>query len=110
MIAAAADAVTRSAVLQAERAGGRLDPPLRAILDEAANVCKIRDLPDLYSHLGSRAVIPLTILRPYRQGQRVWGEAGMDALWSASTIKLIGSDIAGRPGAPFRSGCDEGLR
>ncbi|WP_103503426.1 type IV secretory system conjugative DNA transfer family protein [Streptomyces sp. SM14] len=93
IIAAAADAVMRAAVIQAERAGGRLDPPLLAILDEAANVCRIQDLPDLYSHLGSRGVIPLTILQSYRQGVRVWGEAGMDALWSAATIKLIGSGI-----------------
>ncbi|ATZ23059.1 TraM recognition site of TraD and TraG [Streptomyces lavendulae subsp. lavendulae] len=93
IIAAAADAVMRAAVIQAERDGGRLDPPLLAILDEAANVCKIKDLPDLYSHLGSRGVIPITILQSYRQGQRVWGDTGMDALWSASTIKLIGSGI-----------------
>lgn len=93
IIAAAADAVMRAAVVQAERDGGRLDPPLLAILDEAANVCKISDLPDLYSHLGSRGVIPITILQSYRQGVRVWGEAGMDALWSAATIKLIGSGI-----------------
>ncbi|WP_030611643.1 type IV secretory system conjugative DNA transfer family protein [Streptomyces sclerotialus] len=93
IIAAAADAVMRAAVVQAERAGGRLDPPMLAILDEAANVCRIQDLPDLYSHLGSRGVIPITILQSYRQGQRVWGETGMDALWSAATIKLIGSGI-----------------
>ncbi|MDB1090133.1 TraM recognition domain-containing protein [Streptomyces sp. ACA25] len=91
IIAAAADAVMRAAVIQAERAGGRLDPPLLAILDE--NVCRIQDLPDLYSHLGSRGVIPLTVLQSYRQGVRVRGEAGMDALWSAATIKLIGSGI-----------------
>ncbi|MFC6067042.1 type IV secretory system conjugative DNA transfer family protein [Streptomyces ochraceiscleroticus] len=93
IIAAAADAVMRAAVVQAERAGGRLDPPMLAILDEAANVCRIQDLPDLYSHLGSRGVIPITILQSYRQGQRVWGDTGMDALWSAATIKLIGSGI-----------------
>jgi type IV secretory pathway TraG/TraD family ATPase VirD4 len=47
----------------------------------------------LYSHLGSRGVIPVTILQSYRQGQRCWGEQGMDALWSAATIKIIGSGI-----------------
>ena len=93
LIAASADAVMRAAVRQAELDGGRLDPPLLAILDEAANVCKISDLPDLYSHLGSRGVIPITILQSFRQGVRVWGEAGMDALWSAATVKLIGSGI-----------------
>ncbi|WP_269858007.1 type IV secretory system conjugative DNA transfer family protein [Streptomyces sp. RPT161] len=93
IIAAAADAVMRAAVIVAERSGGRLDPPLLAILDEAANVCRISDLPDLYSHLGSRGVIPVTILQSYRQGQKVWGETGMDALWSAATVKIIGSGM-----------------
>jgi type IV secretory pathway TraG/TraD family ATPase VirD4 len=93
LIAACADSVMRAATAQAERAGGRLDPPMLAILDEAANVCKISDLPDLYSHLGSRGIIPITILQSYRQGQKVWSDAGMDAMWSASTIKVIGSGI-----------------
>ncbi|WP_433919803.1 TraM recognition domain-containing protein [Streptomyces canus] len=93
LIAACADSVMRAATAQAERVGGRLDPPMLAILDEAANVCKISDLPDLYSHLGSRGIIPITILQSYRQGQKVWGDAGMDAMWSASTIKVIGSGI-----------------
>ncbi|GAA3835325.1 type IV secretory system conjugative DNA transfer family protein [Streptomyces chiangmaiensis] len=93
IIAAAADAVMRAAVVVAERSGGRLDPPALCVLDEAANVCKISDLPDLYSHLGSRGVIPMTILQSYRQGQRCWGEAGMDALWSAATVKIVGSGI-----------------
>ncbi|WP_338933165.1 TraM recognition domain-containing protein [Streptomyces netropsis] len=93
LIAACADSVMRAATAQAERAGGRLDPLMLAILDEAANVCKISDLPDLYSHLGSRGIIPITILQSYRQGQKVWGDAGMDAMWSASTIKVIGSGI-----------------
>ncbi|MFI0711345.1 TraM recognition domain-containing protein [Streptomyces inhibens] len=93
LIAACADSVMRAATAQAERAGGRLDPPMLAILDEAANVCKISDLPDLYSHLGSRGIIPITILQSYRQGQKVWGDAGMDAMWSASTIKVVGPGI-----------------
>lgn len=93
LIAACADSVMRAATARAERAGGRLDPPMLAILDEAANVCKISDLPDLYSHLGSRGIIPITILQSYRQGQKVWGETGMDAMWSAATIKVIGSGI-----------------
>ncbi|WP_329151262.1 TraM recognition domain-containing protein (plasmid) [Streptomyces niveus] len=93
VIAAAADAVLRAGMVAAERAGGRLDAPLVPVLDEAANVCRIEDLPDLYSHLGSRGIIPITILQSYRQGVRVWGEAGMDALWSAATIKLLGSGL-----------------
>ncbi len=93
LIAALTDATFRAGVAAAETAGGRLDPPLVAVLDEAANICRIADLPDLYSHLGSRGIIPVTILQSYRQGVRVWGEPGMDALWSAATVKVIGAGI-----------------
>ncbi|MFV2099677.1 type IV secretory system conjugative DNA transfer family protein [Micromonospora sp. LOL_024] len=93
VIAGLADAVIRAGVVAAERSGGRLDPPMTAILDEAANVCRISDLPDLYSHLGSRGISVVTLLQSYRQGVRVWGEPGMDALWSAATIKLLGAGL-----------------
>ncbi len=93
LVAALTDRVMHVATEAAERAGGRLDPPMVVVLDEAANVCRIADLPELYSHLGSRGVLPLTILQSYRQGSRVWGEHGMDALWSASTCKVLGAGL-----------------
>jgi type IV secretory pathway TraG/TraD family ATPase VirD4 len=93
LVAALTDRILRHATRAAERAGGRLDPPLVVVLDEAANVCRIADLPELYSHLGSRGITPITILQSYKQGVRVWGEHGMDALWSAATVKLIGPGL-----------------
>ncbi|MFI7539828.1 type IV secretory system conjugative DNA transfer family protein [Actinoplanes sp. NPDC049599] len=93
VIAGLADATMRAGVVAAERMGGRLDPPMTAVLDEAANVCRISDLPDLYSHLGSRGINVVTLLQSYRQGVRVWGEPGMDALWSAATVKLLGAGL-----------------
>ncbi|MGW1070066.1 type IV secretory system conjugative DNA transfer family protein [Streptomyces aureus] len=93
VIAGLADATMRAGVVAAERMGGRLDPPLTAVLDEAANVCRIADLPDLYSHFGSRGINVVTLLQSYRQGARVWGEVGMDALWSAATVKLLGAGL-----------------
>ncbi|MGW3283890.1 type IV secretory system conjugative DNA transfer family protein [Streptomyces sp. NPDC001002] len=93
VIAGIADATMRAGVVAAERMGGRLDPPLTAVLDEAANVCRISDLPDLYSHFGSRGINVVTLLQSYRQGARVWGEMGMDALWSAATVKLLGAGL-----------------
>ncbi|KPI12110.1 hypothetical protein OK074_2731 [Actinobacteria bacterium OK074] len=93
VIAGIADATMRAGVVAAERMGGRLDPPMTAVLDEAANVCRISDLPDLYSHFGSRGINVVTLLQSYRQGARVWGEAGMDALWSAATVKLLGAGL-----------------
>ncbi len=93
LVAALTDRVLRCAVRAAEDRGGRLDPPLLAVLDEAANVCRIADLPQLYSHLGARGVVPVTILQSYAQGEAVWGKGGMRALWSASTVKLLGAGL-----------------
>ncbi|MFE4634811.1 type IV secretory system conjugative DNA transfer family protein [Streptomyces sp. NPDC056773] len=93
LVAAIADSVFTAGVEAGERHGGRLPEPMRAVLDEAANICKIADLPDLYSHLGSRGITPMVILQSYRQGVRSWGEVGMDALWSAATKKIIGVGI-----------------
>ncbi|MFG2884884.1 type IV secretory system conjugative DNA transfer family protein [Streptomyces sp. NPDC048297] len=93
VIAALADAVFTAAAEAGERNGGRLPEPMRAVLDEAANICRIADLPDLYSHLGSRGITPFVILQSYRQGVKAWGEVGMDAMWSAATRKLIGVGI-----------------
>ena len=93
LVAALVDALFTAGTRRAEACAGRLDPPLVAVLDEAANVARIGDLPQLYSHLGSRGLIPVTILQSYRQGAAVWGDTGMDTLWSAATIKVIGAGI-----------------
>ena len=93
LIAGLTDAAMRAGQRRAEQAGGRLDPPMVVALDEAANICRIADLPDLYSHLGSRGMIPVTILQTYEQGVTVWGEHGMAALWGAATKKLIGAGV-----------------
>jgi type IV secretory pathway TraG/TraD family ATPase VirD4 len=94
LVAAFADRLMLEAVRAAEHSpAGRLDPPLVAVLDEAANICRITELPRLYSHLGSRGVVPLTILQSRSQGRRVWGETGMDELFSAATVKVIGAGI-----------------
>jgi type IV secretory pathway TraG/TraD family ATPase VirD4 len=93
LVAALTDRVLRCGVAAAERRGGRLDPPMVLVLDEAANICRISDLPALYSHLGSRGIVPLTILQSYSQAVGVWGETGTKALWGAATVKLIGAGM-----------------
>ena len=91
LVAALTDQVMRYGVRRAEGRGGRLDPPMLCMLDEAANICPLADLPQLYSHYGGRAIILVTILQTYQQGTTVWGERGMGTLWGAATIKLIGA-------------------
>lgn len=73
--------------------GGRLAVPMVAVLDEAANVCRWRELPNLYSHYGSRGICVLTILQSWSQGVEVWGRDGMRKLWSAATVKVYGGGV-----------------
>ncbi|MGX2993617.1 type IV secretory system conjugative DNA transfer family protein [Streptomyces sp. JNUCC 64] len=74
--------------------GGRLPQPLVGVLDEAANVCRWRALPDLYSHYGSRGIILMTILQSWAQGVEVWGDRGMEKLWSAANVRVYGGGVS----------------
>lgn len=87
-------AVAEAAESQARREGGRLHRPMLAVLDEAANVCRWRELPDLYSHYGSRGIILMTFLQSWSQGVSVWGDEGMNKLWSAANLKIFGGGIS----------------
>ena len=84
----AAEAVARN------QPGGRLAVPMVVVLDEAANICRWYNLPDLYSHYGSRGIPVFTILQSWSQGVAVWGLEGMRKLWSASTIRVYGGGVA----------------
>jgi type IV secretory pathway TraG/TraD family ATPase VirD4 len=64
-------------------AGDRMRTPLVGILDEAAKVCRWRDLPDLYSHFGSRGI---PVFQSWSQGVAVFGKEGMLKLFSASNL------------------------
>ena len=90
--------VDAAEALAARSPGGRLTVPLIGVLDEAANVCRWRELPNLYSHYGSRGIVLMTILQSWSQGVDVWGESGMRKLWSAANIKVYGGGGSGRDG------------
>ncbi|MFE0462646.1 type IV secretory system conjugative DNA transfer family protein [Kitasatospora sp. NPDC058965] len=92
-------ALTVAALETAERRAaraplGRLATPLLGVLDEAANVCRWRHLPDLYSHYGSRGICLLTLLQSWSQGEEAWGATGMRKLWSAATVRVYGGGVA----------------
>ncbi|MCJ1675649.1 TraM recognition domain-containing protein [Rathayibacter sp. VKM Ac-2929] len=74
--------------------GGRLATPLLGLLDEAANVCRWTDLPDLYSHFGSRGIPIMSVFQSYSQGVAVFGQDGMRKLWSASNVKLYAGGLS----------------
>ena len=87
-------AVTEAALAYAKsQPGGRLACPMLIELDEAANVCRWRQLPDLYSHFGSRGICVDTILQSWSQGAQAWGEAGIRKLWSAANVAVYGGGV-----------------
>ena len=91
LITALAMALCDAAEQHAKRCtAGRLPTPLVGVLDEAVNICRWRQLPDLYSHYGSRGIPLLTILQSWSQGAQVWGTTGMRKLWGASNVRVYG--------------------
>ncbi|QHC68810.1 TraM recognition domain-containing protein (plasmid) [Rathayibacter sp. VKM Ac-2759] len=74
--------------------GGRLKTPLLGLLDEAANVCRWSDLPDLYSHFGSRGIPIVSVYQSWSQGVAVYGQEGMKKLWSAANTKLYAGGVS----------------
>jgi TraM recognition site of TraD and TraG len=95
LIAALTDAVLRAGEAAARPSPGRrLDPPLLSCLDEAANIVRIKQLPDLYSFYGSHGLPIITILQSWAQGEQVWGKAGMRKLWDSSNVRTYGGGVA----------------
>ena len=95
LVTALAMALCDAAEQLAKRSpGGRLPVPLVGVLDEAANICRWRQLPDLYSHYGSRGIPLLTLLQSWSQGAQVWGQTGMRKLWGASNVRVYGGGSA----------------
>lgn len=78
----------------AGRPSGRIPIPLVAVLDEAANICRLQQLPDWYSHFGSRGIIPITILQSPSQGKAVWGETRFGAMLDACNLLWYGGNVS----------------
>ena len=94
IVAAMTSATIKAAETYANaQPNGRLPVPLTLLLDEVANVCRIKDLPDLASHAGGRGILLMSFLQSYAQGKAAWGEVGMDKLWGASTVRFIGRGL-----------------
>lgn len=94
LMTALAVAVMEAAVARASACpGGRLPTPMLVMLDEAANVCRWSELPNQYSHFGSRGICVDTILQSWSQGRDAWGDNGIDKLWSSSNVKVYGGGV-----------------
>lgn len=94
LVAALAAAVCEAAEdLAKTEPNGRLSTPMLVVLDEAANVCRWAELPNLYSHYGSRGILISTYLQSPAQGRAVWGNDGYEKLYSAANIKVYAGGV-----------------
>lgn len=95
LVAALTAAVTEAAEEYAEECdGGYLPRAMKVLLDEAANVCRWEQLPNQYSHYPGRGIFLFTFLQSWAQGCRVWGQEGMEQMWSTATIRILGPGTA----------------
>ena len=93
LVAALTMAVLDALEETATRNGGRLPVPFVGVLDEAANICRIRHLDGYYSHFGSCGIILLAVLQSWAQGAEAWADKGMDKLWSSANARIYGGGV-----------------
>jgi len=77
------DMLTEAGKARARAMGGRMDPPVLTVMDEAANLVRDPDLPRKVSYYGSYGMPVEIILQSYNQGVATWGRPGMQAMWDA---------------------------
>ncbi|MGF0320714.1 type IV secretory system conjugative DNA transfer family protein [Nocardia fluminea] len=97
VISAMVDKLFEIGDLVASAQGGRIDPPPTFVLDECANICKIKRLPELASHLGSKSICVCAIFQSEAQMNSVWGTDKAAALWGASTVRILGAGLQDEP-------------
>jgi type IV secretory pathway TraG/TraD family ATPase VirD4 len=86
--ALAEDVIEVARQLAAASAGGRLDPPLAVILDEAANY-PLPSLPALMSEGGGSGITTMAVLQSLAQARDRWGREAAGAIWDAAIVKVI---------------------
>jgi type IV secretion system protein VirD4 len=82
------DVVEVARKLAAASPGGRLDPPLGLILDEAANY-PLPSLPALMSEGGGTGITTMAVLQSLDQARHRWGRDAAGSIWDSAIVKLI---------------------
>ncbi len=78
----------------ATRNGGELPRKLLVLLDEAANICPVRELPAWCSTCPSHGITLLTVWQDRSQQRLRYGREGAETIWNNSAAKVILSGIA----------------
>lgn len=82
------DVVEVARKLAAASPGGRLDPPLGLILDEAANY-PLPSLPALMSEGGGTGITTMAVLQSLDQARHRWGRDAAGSIWDSAIVKMI---------------------
>jgi len=75
--------------LAAASPGGRCDPPLLVMLDEAANIAPLPDLPALLAAGGGDGIVAAVILQSLDQARTRWGQQAAGAMLDSATVRLV---------------------
>ena len=78
----------------ANRAGGELKRKLLVLLDEAANICPVKELPAWCSTCPSHGITLMTMWQDRSQQRQRYGRDGAETVWNNSGAKVILSGIA----------------
>jgi len=87
--------------------GGRVRVPVVFELDEAANVVRWPELPDLVSFYGSLGLVLGVYFQGWSQMVRVFGQSGAEQLWTTSPIRVYGGGED--PLSPFLERFSKGI-
>jgi type IV secretion system protein VirD4 len=77
------------AAIDASRQHGPLDPPLRLLLDEAANIAPVKDLAPWLSQCGDHGITIATSWQSVAQIEERYGQPGRNAILAASTAQIF---------------------
>jgi len=89
LTALVADLTEAARQLAAASPGGRLDPPLLVMLDEAANIAPLPDLPALLAAGGGDGIVAAVVLQSLDQARGRWGQQAAGAMLDSATIRLV---------------------
>ena len=89
-----ADLVNAAFDLAGRNQGGELATKLLVLLDEAANICPVRELPAWCATCPSHGITLLTVWQDRSQQRLRYGREGAETVWNNSGAKLILSGLA----------------
>ncbi|MFD9701266.1 type IV secretory system conjugative DNA transfer family protein [Lentzea sp. NPDC059081] len=67
----------------------RLDPPLRIVMDEAANITPVDDLSARLADSGGRGIQIYVYVQNFSQLRQRWGAEEAIEIWDCASIKLV---------------------